>query len=211
MNAIVMRVALVICVTTLYMSDFAIPNDIERRDVRWSYKGSSDMPDGIAFDDYVDTVSQMLGQSREEAVDFVIFSLELPDDVASRTDSERLVDIFQQASAQIKSNKLALNIANYCPGGMEARTNTQIFAVMDQLDDEYLDIYAASYLSTLAQLAPDMAARLQTTVEDHKEGITIVSLDHKKAWEAVEGSGNPDMRAKVSDICESLIAERDGQ
>jgi hypothetical protein len=161
------------------------------------------------FGDYLNYFSEELTRSREEAVNFLVFTLELPDSAAGRGSAESVVDIFRQASADISNATLLTDIANYCPGGTEVRTNEEIFEVMDQQDEEYVRIAEEQYVRTLAQLNPKMQAQLRTRIAKHKKSYAVAALNHKEAWEAAHPS--PDMRAIVTDICTDLLARRDGK
>lgn len=177
--------------------------------VRWRYDSSPDTPDGIAFSSYLGVFGDIAAKAEDDGLAFLVFSLELPDDPASRHAAQAVARVLRRAHAELEAEILASEIAHYCPGGPETRSNAQIYELMDWMDDENIRIGQRHYAKTFQQLDSEMAASVQRRLDRHKQSMYAIALDHEQAWKAHLADPDPDMRAVVAQICTDLFARRD--
>lgn len=171
--------------------------------VRWSYEGSPDAPDGLVFVDYLQYFDDALARSRDDAVTFLIFTLELPNDSFGAAKARKLSYVLEKSSKAVFSETRSADIESYCLEDIDTRTNEQIYDIMDRQDDEYVRIAQRIYEDTLAQLDSETQEDIQRKVVTHKRSYSVISVTHKDAWEST--TDDPDMRAVVADICRMLL------
>lgn len=176
-----------ICIALSLILIFSIPvlADDGPPDIRRAYNSGHPAPLFLLYKDYLGYVHRRVAADKmEDAVDLVIFTLDLDQSEASRTLARYTIEQFERSYRAMKLEIASSSIENYCSS--EERSNDDAFAAMDQQDDENLVIVERHYNEILESLDSSFVQKLIPYLERRKGSFSYVALDHKRAWEKAD-------------------------
>ena len=168
--------------------------DPEGYPVRFSYQGSPELPDGIAFRlTLISLNHEVENGNLQDAVWWMAKELKLPTDQAEAFVNQAVATL-QNIDADIK--KANANLA--CKDGIPIAYNEDVYAVLQEMYGIEIAVANQHYEELKASLDADTAVLLQKFIDKRKLNIVYKEIDFAKA---AEKSGRFD-GAALSSYCE---------
>lgn len=176
-------------------------------EVRLAYYGSSDLPDHLAYRDYIGFVESQLNQGASRAEDFVIFSLRLPETEEGRAIARSAVKVFMQSVKGIRQDGLVSQLVNSCAGAEATNwSKDDYYRAMDLQDDINDAIAKQHYLAALQQLDGNTITLLHAELQRHKSRMSLERYDHKVVWET--HFPDEDLAERFAENCTKLTYQQ---
>ena len=145
--------------------------------VRARYRGSPDLPDGVAFHSTLRILNHFVESDDEEsAVEWMAQELKLTTGQAE-VFVKQAVTTLQNIDADIKTANA--NLA--CKDGIPVAYNEDVYAVLQQMYGISIQVAERHFEQMKSSLEPDTAALLQQFIDERKLNIGYTELDLEKA------------------------------
>jgi hypothetical protein len=164
--------------------------------VRASFHGSSELPDGIAFQEFL----RIIAAGDWPAYELVASALgiQLTDD--SLPEIRQRTEYFRDINRSLRIEKNATAFAMLCPENRADRTNEDVYDVMNDVDDVQEVIAEKHYLVAISSISVEERRTLQKYLNELKAGITYVKVDDSARIE----EQNLDVRIGMEQYCANL-------
>lgn len=159
---------------------------IQDSTVRQKYENTQDTPDHIAFAALLGHVSaRSQSQGRDAAIHYVADMLsgghvEHTSEELKRADRVYTLLIEAHANSEIDIQQSVGE--NVCTAGYLSRNNEQHAKAVDDHDDSQESVYLKHYANTISQLDTESAEAMLKKLDDLKNSLVYVKLDHAKHY-----------------------------
>jgi len=143
--------------------------------VRSSYAGSTDLPDGIAFEAFL----QVLDDQDDHILDYVATAIGTPMSDETRRHIARRTEFFRNVRKALREEKEKITFQMLCHENRALRTKDETYSVLNDIDDIGETISTKHYLQTMSTLPAREREALQNFLDKKKTGIGYTKIDSR--------------------------------
>lgn len=198
-----LKIILIVLFASSSGLSLASNNDI----VRKSYSGTTELPDGIAFKQFLLLVSgsdEDTHQSPYEsaATTLVASALGLPLTKQTYPLIQERISLFREALAALRADERRAAARMVCAESRVKRTREETYSVLNSVDDVHEIIATQHFLITVAALPKSEGLALRDFLQKVKLGTSYAKLDSSVVFE----KQNLDVHVMVEQHCNKQSA-----
>ena len=159
------------------MVNTALP--AETVSVRAEYRGSPELPDGIAFEQFLALVASN-GVEHDMALEHVAKALGVALDEAGQRYAGKRVDYFMKIRQQLLDEKASIRKRVLCTDRYRQRSADDTYRVLNDLDDLNEIIASKYHALSLRELTAIERDRFDEYLQERKLSITYVKTDARR-------------------------------
>ncbi len=164
--------------------------------IRREFRGSPDLPDGLAFLNILSLVSALTNEAPDEATDLVASNLEL-----AKPEAENLIPYLIASHNEFQSETYSIMMRVGCDEGVPKKVGDRAFDLLDAMDDARASAADSHFQQFMLKFDTHTASAIQEWVDRAKLQVTHVAIDHRKMAARV---GATDIDERLSDLCIGL-------
>lgn len=159
--------------------------------IRSSYVGSTDLPDGIAFNAFL----RVLDDGDDHILDYVATAIGIPLSSETRGHITRRTEFFRNVHESLEAEKERTTYRMLCRENSRSRTKDETYNVLNYIDDIGETIATKHYLETMSELPVGERQAFQKFLDKKKTGISYTKVDSRASEATV------DVRVSVEQRC----------
>lgn len=181
------------------------PSSTYENGVRASYIGSPELPDEIAYAEFLKLADSTFGDAESLDLHLQIVA----DALGIRMERESIGRVrsrsafFRKSLQTMKKEQLASKISILCSDARESRSTDQVHKAMNAVDDVASAVRAKQYIIALNSLTPAEQEAFLTYLNDLKSGISYVKVDSRSA----DIAGQQDIHSVAEQSCNKFSVD----
>jgi len=171
---------------------------LKQRKSRVEYTADPSLPDGVAYQSFINRVLNTRALGRDDAVHWIVDKFKLKHDDSGFAHAESLFDRLYAAGLALEDDIDVMETQLMCSEARRARTKDETYATLNLVDDTREEM-AQDHLELLRQqLTGAEYGQLLGILRKNKKGIYYSKSDHAATWEAIPSM---DVRDFVEGVC----------